>query len=223
MSASVQRLAAQLLDEEDVAFLRALQATGSLAELDGDELLRVASEVEATSRDERWVELLETYFGVEDAERSSARRGADRYFIQRLGEPATAKSLVARLSALHPELGGISLERIGGADGPLVLRAGDHFCAVLDEDEEEMDTDQIDLSDLDDRGGNVPMVTVRGLVRSTNVLLDRHGVRERMIALLGDDEREVYLGLGVAEAMTLAKQGYLEDEDPEDVMELAAW
>ncbi len=223
MSASVQRLAAQLLDEEDVAFLRALQSTGSLAELDGDELLRVASEVEATDRDARWVEMLEVYYGIDDPERASVRRGADRYFIQRLGEPATAKSLVERLSDLQPELGGISLERIGGADGPLVLRAGDHFCAVLDENEEEMDTDQIDLSDLEDRSGGVPMVTVRGLVRSTNVLLDRHGVRERLISLRGDEEREVYVGLGVAEAMTLAQQGYLEDEDPEEVMELAAW
>jgi len=216
--ASAKRLAAQLLDPEDLAFLDALKTAGLMAELDDDELLRIASEAESTDRETRWVELIETYY-----EASEDRRSADRYFTQRVGQPATAALLVERLSSLLPELGGMSLERIGGDEGPLVIRAGEHFCAVLDEHEEEMDTDQIDLSDLEDRGPEIPHVTVRGLVRSTNVLLDRHEVRERMISLRGDLEVEMYVFLGITEAMPLANAGYLEDEDPEDVMELAAW
>lgn len=219
---SVQRLAAQLLDEVDVAFVEALRKVGLLAELDSDEFLRLASGVDETDRDCRWVAMLDLYFSG-DEEVAARRRLADGFFLQRLGEPATAAGLVGRLSALFPALRGVSLERIGGDDGPLVLRAGEHFCAVLDETEESLDTDQVDLSELDDTVSGPPMVSVRGLVRSTNVLLDRHGVRERLISLRGDDEREVYVKLGVTEAMALANAGYLEDEDAEDVMELGAW
>ncbi|MBX3270428.1 MAG: hypothetical protein KF729_09220 [Sandaracinaceae bacterium] len=219
---SKQRLAAQLLDAADVAFLEALRKAGLLAELDDDELLRLASEVDAAGAESRKVELLELYYEIGDAERREARRGADRFFMQRVGQPATASGLVGRLSVLTPELGGIALERIGGPDGPLVLRAGDHFCAVLDENEEEMDTDQVDLSEIEGKA-DVPMVTVRGLVRSTNVLLDRHGIRERLISLRGDEDRELYVRLGVTEALALCRDGYLEDEEPEDVMELGAW
>lgn len=216
--ASAKRLAAQLLDPEDLAFLDALQAAGLMSELDDDELLRIASEAESSDQETRWVQLIETYYAAD-----ASRRGGDRYFTQRVGQPATAAGLVGRLAELLPELEGMALERIGGEEGPLVVRAGEHFCAVLDEHEEEMDTDQIDLSDLEDASRDVPHVTVRGLVRSANVLLDRHGVRERMISLRGDLEVEMYVFLGITEAMPLANAGYLEDEDPEDVMELAAW
>lgn len=222
-SISAQRLAVQLLDDEDLEFIEALQAAGLLIELDSDELLRLASEVDESDPDVRWVDLLEVYFGRGDEETCRRRRMADGYFLQRLGAPATAAGLVGRLSWLFPEIDGVSLERIGGEDGPLVIRAGEHFCAVLDETEENLDTDQLDLRELDDDNSGPPMVTVRGLVRATNVLLDRHGVRERLISLRGDDEREVYVRLGITEAMTLAQGGYLEDDDPEDVMELAAW
>lgn len=223
-SVSAQRLAVQLLDEEDVAFIEALKKAGLLTELDSDELLKMASEVEEEETDTRWVEMLAVYFRAGgDREIADRRKMADGYFIQRLGAPATAAGLVGRLDALFPELDEVSLERIGGEDGPLVVRAGEHFCAVLDETEESLDTDQVDLSDLDDEDKGPPMVTVRGLVRATNVLLDRHMVRDRLISLRGDDEREVYVRLGITEAMTLAREGYLEDDDPEDVMELAAW
>jgi len=220
---SAERLAAQLLEEADVGFVRALQAAGLFAELDSDELLLLASELSEPDEDRRWVDLLEGYYGDgADAERGSRRRSADGFFLQRLGEPATAAGLVGRLSALFPALGAVALERIGGDDGPLVVRAGEHFCAVLEDADENLDTDQVDLSDLEDDDGP-PMVTVRGLVRAINVLLDRHGERERLMSLRGDEEREVYVRLGITEAMTLAREGYLEDDDPEDVMELGAW
>lgn len=217
------RLAAQLLDEGDRAYLESLRKAGLLSELEGEELLRVASEVEQDDVERRRVDLLEVYYGAGGvADRAEARRLADRFFLQRAGDPATAAHLVQRLSALAPELEGVALERIGGEDGPLVLRSRDHFAAVLDHFEEEADTDQIDLRALEDRG-DVPMVTVRGLVHALNVLLDRGGIRERLVSLRGDPEREIYVRLAVAEAAVLARAGHLEDELVEDVMELAAW
>jgi hypothetical protein len=223
-SISAQRLAAQLLADEDREFLEALRKCGLLVELDAEELLRVASEVEESDEDSRRMDLLEVYFeGGGDPEVARRRQLADRFFVQKVGEPATAAGLVERLVALLPELGAVKLERIGGGDGPLVLRAGDHFAAVLDEYEEETDTDEFDLKEAAMRNAGVPMVTVRGLVRALNVLLDRHGVRERLVSLNGDDKREAYISLGLTEAVQLAQDGHLEDEDASDVMTLGAW
>ena len=223
-SVSAQRLAAQLLDEGDRVFLEALKKAGLLAELDEEELLRVASELESNDDEGRRVEMLELYYSAASiAEASSRRVGADRFFLQRVGAPATAASLVGRLAALLPELERVELERIGGGDGPLVIRAGEHFSAVLDDYEEETETGEFDEAEIELRRGAVPMVTVRGLVRAMNVLLDRHEVRERLVSLRGDAEREVYVALGVSEAILLARAGYLEDDDAEDVMDLGAW
>lgn len=223
-SISAERLAAQLLDEHDRAFLEALRKAGLLAHLDEEELLRVASEVSDGDVDARRVTMLEVYYEAGgDQAVARQRRRADRFFLQRVGEPATAAGLVERLAALATELEVVQLERIGGDDGPLVLRAGEHVAALLDDYEEETDTDEYDLAEAEARKSAVPMVTVRGLVRAINVLLDRSGVRNRLVALRGDEEREIYVSLGVTEAVQLAQLGYLEDDDAEDVMELAAW
>lgn len=224
-SISAQRLTAQLLDESDREFVSALRAAGLVAELDDEELLRIASEAgESEDEDAHRVTLLELYYdgagARDDAER---RRRADRFFVQRVGEPATAAGLVTRLTALAPELGDVVLERIGGGDGPLVLRSGDHVAAVLDDYEEETDTGDFDLAVAEARKRGVMMVTVRGLVRAINVLLDRREIRTRLVALRGDDDREVYVGLGITEALSLARAGHLDDEDPEQVMDLGAW
>ncbi len=223
-SISAQRLAVHLLDEDDRVYLECMREAGLLKELDEEELLRVASEVSESETDARRVSMLELYYDAAgDSSASRRRRAADRFFLQRVGEPATAAGLVTRLTELTPELAQVRMERIGGGDGPLVLRAGEHCAAVLDDYEEETDTDEFDLAEAAARKRAVPMVTVRGLVRAINVLLDREGVRERLVALCGDDDREVYVALGVSEAVRLAQLGYLEDEDPEDVMELGAW
>jgi hypothetical protein len=223
ISISPGRLAAQLLDEGDRAFVDALREAGLLAELDPDELLRVATVVSEPDAERRRVTMLELYYeAAGNAESAARRRRADRFFLQRLGEPATAAGLVSRLAELAPELPSVRLERIGGGDGPLVLRAGDHMAAVLDEYEEETDTDEFDLAEAEARR-RAPMVTVRGLVRAINVLLDRFGVRERLVNLRGDGEREVYAAVGVTEAVLLGNGGHLEDESPEEVMNLGAW
>lgn len=216
-----QRLVAALLPQEDRDYLQALRDADLLGELDTDELIRVGSAVEELETERRWVQLLALYYAGDGLEVSKRRRAADGLFFQRVGEPATAAALVARLSALWPALDGISLERIGGDEGPLVLRAGEHVCAVLDAFEEHADTDQVDLSDLE--GEDVPMVTVRGLVRSTNVLLDRHGIPERMVALPGDADRELYVRLTEEVAMKLVEADFLEDANAEQLRELTAW
>lgn len=220
-----ERLAARLLEPEEMDFLKALRSAGVAKDLEGDELLRVATEIGDGEALKRRTDLLVAYYDAGgNSQVARARRLADRAFVQRADDPVTAGELVAKLAALSPELGPVKMERIGSApDAPLVLRAGEHFVALLDEYEESLDTDEIDLRELEERRRRGQMVTVRGLVRAINVLLDRNGVRERLIALLCDDDREIYVATSVTDAVELVRGGWLEDEDVEGVMELAGW
>jgi ClpP class serine protease len=103
-----------------------------------------------------------------------------------------------------------------------VLRAGEHFAALLDDYEENLETGEIDLRDIEAaRQGQA--VTLRGLVRALNALLERFGVRERMVPLRSDADREVYVALPLTEALELARLGHLEEDSAEDVMELGCW
>lgn len=220
------RLASQLLDADDLEFVKALREVGLARELDGEELLRIATALGEGHGIARQIDILEAYFAADgDAGRASARRLGDRFFLQRDDQATTASGLVAKLAELAPECGTIVLERIGGSDGPLVLRAGEHFAALLDDYEEMLGTDELDLREIEERkrNGGVTMVTVRGLVRAVNALLDRNGVRERLVALRSDEHREVYVATGVTEAIQLARAGWLDDEDVEQMMELAGW
>lgn len=213
------------LPAEDRAFVEALRAAGLVPDLAGAELARAASFVRDDADDAtRRIDLLEAYYAAGgDAKLSLARRQVDRFFLQRGDQPVTASQLVARLAALAPEVGKIELERIGGsADGPLVLRAGDHMAALLDEHEESLETGEVDLRELE-KGSGPTMVTLRGLVHAVNLLLDRHGVRERLVPLHCDDDREAYLAAPLTEAIELARAGYLGEENAEDVMELCGW
>lgn len=222
---SAERLASRLLDPRDLELLRAVRSAGLAKELEGDELLRIATEVPEGAAITRRIDLLVAYYEAGgDARVARARRLADRAFVQRADEPVTASEIVAKLAALAPELGAVAMERIGSSrDAPLVLRAGEHFAALLDDYEESLDTDEIDLRELEERRRLGQMVTVRGLVRALNVLLDRHGVRERLVALRSDDQREIYVAVSVKDAVELARGGWLEDDDVEDVMELGGW
>ena len=94
---------------------------------------------------------------------------------------------------------------------------------VLDGYEDATDTGDCDLTEAAQRATGGTMVTVRGLVRALTVLLDRHDVRERLVAQRGDEEREAYVSLGLTEANAMALDGHLEDEDANDVMQLGAW
>jgi len=216
------RLAERLLGAEDLEFLRALRTAGLLGELAGDELLRVATHVAETRTGlGRRIDLLEAYYEGPDPTAARRRRGRDRFFLQETAAASTGKKLAAGLALIAPEVGAISLEHSGGADGPLVLRAGAHVAALLD-DEEKLDTGEVDLSEVEGRRG-LATVTLRGLVRAVNVLLDHAGIRERLVGLRSDAAREVYAAVTVTQAIELARGGWLEDEDVEDVMELGGW
>lgn len=220
---------AALLDEEDLEFIAALREAGLVPDLAGAELARVTRLASGEVGLSRRIDLVEAYYAAGgDPKVARTRKLVDRYFCQREGDPITTTTLLASLSELAPELGEIALERIGGgSDGPLVLRAGEHFAALLDDYEEHLDSGDVDLRDAEqverDRAAGIMMVTVRGLVRAVNVLLDRNGVRERLVPLRSDVPREIYVAVPLTEAIELARQGHLEEDSPADVMELCSW
>ena len=196
-------------DQADTAFASKLKEAGLLSELTDTLLMVLLERVDAKDdEDARRLDLLSLYYlGGDDPEVADRRRTDDRWFLHDERRPANAHAIVGRLSRLAPELGDVSLERIGSDDGPLVVRAGDHLSAVTDEEEE------------DSEG----YITVRGLVGALNVLLERNDIRERWVQLRGDGRREGFVAIGVTEAMLLCRYDCLEDDDPEHVMEFGAW
>lgn len=217
----------ELLSESERAFVGALRDAGLAPDLAGEELLRVAALIRPVDEEtpvSRHIDLLEAYYAAAgEPSISRARRSVDRFFMQREGDAVTAKQLVARIAELAPELGPIALERVGGTkDGPLVLRAGDHLAALLDDYEESLETGDIDLRELEEARNRATMVTLRGLMQATNTLLERHNVRERFVAVFSDEAREVYVATPLTEAIDLARGGHLED-DVESVVELGCW
>jgi hypothetical protein len=207
--------------------VKVLRDAGLARELEGDELLRVATALSEGEGIARRIDILEAYYAAAgDGGLGKKRRTGDRFFCQRDDEPVTAIGLVEKLAELAPEVGPLVLERIGGGDdGPLILRAGVHIVALLDDYEESLESEDIDLREIDSDARHAPstMITVRGLVRALNVLLDRCGVRERFVAVRSDAHREVYVATSVTDAIALARGGWLEDEDVEEVMELGGW
>lgn len=215
----VRSLSSPPWTERDDAFVGSLQEAGLLSELSPELLSKLQARSGAQDDDARRLDIVVAYFGGSDSEGSALRRIAqDRFFLHRDDDETSAKELVVRLAALTPEVGGVNLERIGSDEGPLVLRAGEHFSAVADE-EEHLDTGEIDLSELDAS----PTVMVRSLVGAINVLLERCDVRQRLIPLPGDGKREAYVAAGVAEAMILCQAGCLEEDDPEQLMDFCGW
>jgi hypothetical protein len=207
---------------DDQAYAKALRDAGLAPDLIGAELARAAAVARAAPALSRRIDIVEAYYEAGgDEALSQTRRGIDRFLCQRASDPVGTTALLDHLGALAPELGEISLERIGGsADGQLVLRSGEHFSALLDDYEESLDTGEVDLRDIEAAGASV---TLRGLVRALNGLFERFGVRERMVPLRSDPEREIYVAVPLTEALELTKLGHLEDEDAEHVLELGCW
>lgn len=218
------------MHDKDAAFLAALRDVGLLPDFAGEELARSLAGARAKGRKDGStafrMDLLEFYYNASGDERlARTRRQVDRFFVHHETEVVTASALLERLSGLAPEVGPIALERIGsGEDSTLVLRAGDDFVALLDDDDEAIGTGETNLNALE-RTSGVPssMVTVRGLIRGVNVLLGRRDVRERLVPLRSDAMREVYIAVPLTEAIELARGGHLEEQNAEDVMELGGW
>lgn len=205
---------AAAVSADDERFVAALRASGVASELTEGELARVASALSGRSggfeAPGRRLDILTAYYAADnDALAAQRRQATDRWFSYRASEGLNAPQLLARLLDVVPELQGTALERVGGSDGTLVLRAGDDVCALEDEREEQ--------------AGNTT-VSVCDLVRAINVLLDRRSVRARLVGLIGDGKREAYLGLpSVTAAIVLSSADYLTVADAEALLDLTGW
>lgn len=198
------------LSHEDCDFVTALHEANVALELDGLELTRAARFLRGEHKPARRIDLLEAYYAADgDPILSQRRKATDRWFVYGVEEALHATELVHRLLSVTPELGSARLELIGGSDGPLILRAGEHVCGLEDDR-------------IDDMGRLT--VSVRDVVRAFNVLLDRHGVRTRLVGLFGDGVREAYFGqASMGSAIALANAQYLDAPDAETLMQRTAW
>ncbi len=201
-------------------FIDALRGVGLLAELnDGLHAALIERLPSVDDVDVRRMELLRLYYQEAPADGGAARRTADRFVLHDSAQPESAGQLVVRIAELTPELHPISLERIGTDDGPLVIRSGPETFSAVNEAEEDLDTDEIDLSELE----AAPTVAVRALFRAINILLDHIQNRDRFVLLCSDGTRECYVRLSLADALGLCAAGHLDDTDDEAVLDLGAW
>lgn len=195
--------------KRDEEFVRLLNAAGLACELDTGQLGTITSELEESRIDARRMDILELYYrGSDDASVASRRRSSDRFFLHNEYFSVTAHQLVASLAKLNPEIAPIQLQRIGGDDGPLVLRTGEHFSAISDDDDERADS---------------TTVAVRALVRALNALLAKAEVSERLVPLVPDESRELYVGVTEQGAMTLLQGGCTELSAVAALREFASW
>ncbi len=169
--------------------------------------------------DVRRMELLRLYYVESPQDGGEARRAADSFILHDSEQPESARQLVARIARLVPDVPAVSLERIGTDDGPLVIRSGPDTFSAVNESEEDLDTDEIDLSELE----AAPTVAVRALFRAFNILLDRVDARDRFVLLCSDGTRECYARLSLADALSLCAAGHLDDDEDEAVLDLGAW
>ncbi len=207
--------------ETGAAFISALRDVGLLGDLN-DGLLNALLERLPPTHDEdvRRTELMRLYYVEAPSDGGVARRTKDRLLLHDAESGDSAREIVRRLVECSPEVGALSLERIGTDDGPLVLRTrSDTFSAVLEADDDDLDTGQIDLSELDAS----PTVAVQALVRAVNILLDREDVRERFVLLCCDGRRECYVRVSLADALALCTAGHLASDEDEAVLDLGAW
>lgn len=197
-------------------FVDMLRGSGLLSDLDDQntEAFCAASStmVHASDRKGRHLDLLRNYYDAGgDSELAESRLLKDRFILHRDDAQTEAAELLGRISAVHPELPSIAIERLGeGLDSPLILRSGDHICAL--------DDDGLDV--LED---GKQTVSVQSLVRATNVLLARHEERRRLLMLQPDAFREAFIAVPMSEAIRLCRGGVLEAITPQNVMRFGGW
>lgn len=191
-----------------MAFYSALRGAGVAQEL-SDPLIEVLMDMVGPKAEAaRRLDLLELYYAAgSDIDASRRRSKTDRMLVHHTGLRENAHAVVVRLALANPELLGVRLERFGGDDGPLVLRAGERVSAVNEDDGEE---------------GEPGSLAVRSLVQAFNVLLARADVGARLVLLPGDGQREMYVGVGREEALALCRAGFLDEDDPERVLEFCS-
>jgi len=195
--------------KRDEDFVRLLNAAGLACELDTKQLSAIASNLDESRVNSRRMDILGLYYrGNDDASVAARRRSTDRFFMHNDYFSVNAHQLVSSLANLNPEIAAVKLQRIGTDEGPLVLRAGEHFSAITDEDDEDAETGT---------------VAVRALVRALNALLAKAAVSERLVPLVPDDSRELYVGVTEEGAMTLLQGGCTELLAVAALREFASW
>jgi len=195
--------------KRDEDFVRILNAAGLACELDTTQLSVIAANLEESRVDSRRLDILGLYYrGNDDASVAARRRSSDRFFMHNDYLSVTAHKLVSSLANLNPEIASVKLQRIGTDEGPLVLRAGEHFSAITDEDDEDAEHGT---------------VAVRALVRALNSLLAKAGVNERLVPLVPDESRELYVGVTEEGAMTLLQGGCTELSAVAALREFSSW
>lgn len=195
--------------KRDADFVRLLNAAGVARELDQELLSTITVTLHDSAIDARRIDILEIYYrGNDDPAVALRRRASDRFFMHDECFSVNAHQLVASLASLNPEVAPVELQRIGADDGPLVLRAGENFSAVSDEEDEDADPGT---------------VAVRALVRAVNSLLAKAGVSERLVPLSRGESRELYLGVTEDGAMALLQGGCTELSAAAALREFASW
>ncbi len=195
--------------KRDEAFTRVLNAAGLACELHIGQLARMSVDLTEARTELRRMDILEQYYaGGNDPGVAARRRKSDRFFVHHDATPCSASDIVAMLAGLNPEVAPVQLQRIGNDGGPLVLRAGEHFSVVTDPDDEQAAPDT---------------VAVRALIRALNSLLARANVAERLIPLVPDDSRELYVGVTEVGAMTLMQAGCTEHGAVDVLRAFASW
>jgi hypothetical protein len=195
--------------KRDEDFVRLLNAAGLACELDTSQLSAITSNLEESRVDSRRMDILGLYYrGNDDASVAARRRSSDRFFMHNDYFSVNAHQLVSSLANLNPEIASVELQRIGTDEGPLVLRAGEHFSAITDEDDEDAEAGT---------------VAVRALVRALNALLAKAQVSERLVPLVPDESRELYVGVTEEGAMTLLQGGCTELSAVAALREFASW
>lgn len=199
-------------------FLEVLQSASLLAEL--PPIGRVRHDGDGDIDAQR-LDMLEHYYGAdEDATVAKRRRSEDGFFLYRENAGLIAQDIVNALAANHTDLNGVTIGRLSPDDVDLVLKHGDHMAAIVDEADEDPDTGEIDLRELEGGGGTA---SVYSIARALNRILARVGGRARIVPLRGDGEREAYVSVGITDALSLAKGCLLELEGVEEVMDFGGW
>ncbi|MCA9603261.1 MAG: hypothetical protein KC417_14610 [Myxococcales bacterium] len=199
----------------DVKFVNAMTAAGLLTEMSADELDHVLSIQSSSDAATRYLDVLEHYYAANgDANVGLRRRMTDRFFMHRAEDPASAAQLLVRLSLLAPELGGVRLEYPSDETVPnarYALATAEHTALVLE--------------DADEVNAHAPAgtVSVRGLVRAINSLLDHAHQRHRFVPLMRDDGREAFVATTITGALNLCQAEYLEEVDVEALIDFASW
>ncbi len=201
----------------DRHFVAALRRASLLRDLQEGELSRLLARATAPTPFARQLDLLELYYASGDGAARMRRIEADWFVIHHASHGENAHAVVRRLSTVAPELGRPTLERIGSDDGPLVLRTGEHICAVIDEDDI-ASGEEVDLSEIEEG-----YVTVRALVHAANVLLKHLQLTRRWVLLRCDGQREAFCAVDADRAMELCTQGLLEERSATRLLEFCSF